>query len=463
MQNTLVWEIISDLNKKERKALNLFVQSPYFNRREILMELMELILSSMKPQSRADLYGLLYPNEPFDDSKMRLLISNLHKLVLKFLLVNDVDDGLRSKKRLVEILGRKTMMQNFTKECKRLELMIKNETFRHPEYYRMRSDLKSLQNDYWIQKREIKSVDFEQMERDFNIYFISKKLGQFIEVIAGQNMYKIDYFSPLFDEIMLMAKRTEYAHSPVISFYVRLINVLKSGTKEDFLVLKEQLFELTQIFPAKEAQNLYFMVLNYCVRKINENSVFYSTEAFELYQLGLDSELILMDGFISKSTFNNIVAIGIKKQKLKWIEWFVEQYKNKLHKADFITTYSINKARIAYETKDFDAALIFLQEADYESIVSSINARVLQLKIYFELGEYDLLRSHLKSIKVYAQRKKEYAYHSAFLADLIRFTWKIIRLAPNDKSGLQNIKNEILNKDFYGKDWLLGQLVLQSA
>ena len=67
-------------------------------------------------------------------------------------------------------------------------------------------------------------------------------------------------------------------------------------------------------------------------------------------------------------------------------------------------------------------ALKLLQKAEFGDLLLNLAARSLQLKIYYELQELDLLDSHLQAFRTFLRRKKELGYHRDNYLNTVRFT-----------------------------------------
>ena len=94
MEKTLVWEIIINLNTAERRELKLFLASPFFNQRQdvqLLYDQLNLAAKKGHPAPlRSDVFQYIYPQEKYNDQKMRLLVSYLLKLTERFLVQKEI-------------------------------------------------------------------------------------------------------------------------------------------------------------------------------------------------------------------------------------------------------------------------------------------------------------------------------------------------------------------------------------
>ena len=120
---------------------------------------------------------------------------------------------------------------------------------------------------------------------------------------------------------------------------------------------------------------------------------------------------------------------------------------------------NFNQALISYHKRDFATALVCLQEVDFKDHLFNLAAKVIQMKIYFESGELDLLDSHLDAMQMYILRKKVIGYHKTNYKNIIKTTRKLLKIKPGDAAKITALKNEVENAEILTeKKWLLGQL-----
>lgn len=179
----------------------------------------------------------------------------------------------------------------------------------------------------------------------------------------------------------------------------------------------------------------------------------------ELYQFGFKNEIFLVNGELSRYTYQNAVTFGLILKAYDWVKNILESYKNYLPKKFKISTYSFNAARLYYEQDNKNEALTLLQKADSRDVLLSLAAKMLQLQIYYELNEFDLLHSHINATKTYIRRKKIMGYHREIYSNSLKFAQKLIDLNPYDKSERKQLREEVLaTKILAEKEWMLQQI-----
>ncbi|MEM6967190.1 MAG: hypothetical protein AAF573_20680, partial [Bacteroidota bacterium] len=106
-----------------------------------------------------------------------------------------------------------------------------------------------------------------------------------------------------------------------------------------------------------------------------------------------------------------------------------------------------------------DQAMKLLQKVEFKDIFHNLNARKMQLRMYYELNELDALESFLDSFERYLKRHKELGYHKEHHLNLIRVVRKMIRIPKFQKSAIQQLREEVRAEDgLIDKRWILAQL-----
>ena len=154
-----------------------------------------------------------------------------------------------------------------------------------------------------------------------------------------------------------------------------------------------------------------------------------------------------------------MIAMAILLEEFDWVENFIETSSDLLEKKYRKQTISFNLARLEYARKNYNAAMLHLQNAEYKDLVNNLIAKSLLIKIYFELEEYDLLFSHLDSFQIFIRRREVSDFHRKNFMSIIRFLKKIVRLPEMDKKGRKALRKEIESEEVLSeRDWLLSKI-----
>jgi hypothetical protein len=179
-------------------------------------------------------------------------------------------------------------------------------------------------------------------------------------------------------------------------------------------------------------------------------------EVFEVYQMGLDSNVFIQNGIITPRSYSNIVMAGLKLNEFEWVGQFIEKYKDSLPEKHGDGFYNYNLARFHYAQKDYAAAMPLLLQMEYDDVLLTSLGKVLLAKMYFEQQEFESLSSLLSSFRIYIQRKKMPGSHHESHLNFIHFLGKLMYkpLAVTEKLRSDITETKIVAE----KEWLLAQI-----
>src|SRR5690606_33157843 len=186
------------------------------------------------------------------------------------------------------------------------------------------------------------------------------------------------------EELIAFAERPEFAALPVIAVYLHCYRMLRFPAEEaHFQSFKSLLLDQSGRFSEEEMHGLFILAINYCIRRLNAGGDRYFREAFDLYREGLNKEYLLEDGILTRFTYHNIVAIGLRLGELEWVRYFIGEYKNRLEKPYRESAFSYNLARLEYASGHHGYVLELLQKANYRDPLLNLAAKTLLLKTYY--------------------------------------------------------------------------------
>lgn len=461
MEKTLTWEIIQSFSKIEIKEFRQFLRSPFFNKREDLTIIFDYLSKQKAPISKETVFQKIFPQKAFDDQKLRLLLSYLLKLIEQFLILKERDSNeLQNQIYLLEVYRKRNLNRHFQKTINKTQKNFQNQNLRHPEFYFSNFLMETEQFQFLSGSGRTQELNLQAVENNLDYAFISMKLRQACFSRSHESVFNTEYQIPLLSEILELAAKLEYKKIPAVAVYYYCFKALfQSENENDFQVFKNNLFALTNHFPKTEIANLYLLAINFCIRKINENKMSFLREALDLYQNGLNNELLLQNGQLSRFSFNNIASVAIRLGDFDWVEAFMNEYQPFLREKYRDITFSLNAAKLEYTRKNYTQALHFLQKSDYKDLINNMVAKTLQMKIYYELGEYDLLDSHLKTMEIFIRRNKKMGYHHENWMNIVRYTKKLADLNLFNKKAKVKLKTAIEKEPVLTeKKWLLREL-----
>lgn len=464
MKKSRLYCILIQLSTKELREFDDFVQSPYFNKRNNLVKLFQYLqycLFNNNPPERSIAFKKIYPKIAYDDTKLRLAMSDLLKLVERFLIQKEQEQNeIAACIQLASAYRQRNLPKQFQRTLRKLRLQQAKQIIRNDEYFNYNYQIELESFEFTSLNQRVTAESLQAISDNIDFAYLALKLKQTCFLLSHQNIQKANYRLGLIDEIITYVRTENYLDIPAIAIYYYTYFLLTQPQEEiHFQQLKQILGTYTEQFPRTEIRDVYLMAINFCIKKINSGHTKYFDECLDLYEEALSKELLLENGILSRFTLNNIIGLGLKRKNYQRVENFIYEYSPKIEPAYRENALNFNLARLHYERKNYAAALQSLVQVDDKDPLFTLIAKTLQLKIYYETDEFSVLEAHLDSMRTYVKRKKNIAYHAANYLNIIKYVKKLISINPFAKSDIQKLAQLIENEEVLTeKKWLLNQL-----
>ncbi len=445
MEKSSLYRLLHALPAAELREVRKFLQSPFFNQRQDVIDLFEYLTGGSAPQKEA-VWQQLFAPAPFDLQKIRLLMSYLHTLLEQYISVKEqLSDPLEAKLYLAIGYRKRGLSDIFNRTYKETEQRLAAQPLRNARYhdwcYRLQWEAHQLaypQNPTDVSR-------LPDLMRAADALYLSQKLRLGCLLAAHQTVYQsATPETKDMDELVARAERDGFADLPAVAVFLHCYRMLRYADEErHFQQFKQLLLQESGQFSPEEMHGFYILAVNYCIRRLNTGGERFFTEALDLYKEGLAKGYLFENGQLSRFSYHNIVAAGLQSGELDWVRYFIHEFKNRLEKRYRESSFSFNLARLEYAQKRYGSVLELLQKANYRDPLLNLAAKTLLLKTYYETDEYDLLQSHLDAMRNYLHRKRVLGYHRTNYLNIIRYTEKITRLNPLDKKATALLRQAI--------------------
>ncbi|MBK8554506.1 MAG: hypothetical protein IPL65_01470 [Lewinellaceae bacterium] len=353
------------------------------------------------------------------------------------------------------------MSKHFQRALRATRKAWEEQPFRHADYFTARAAIEYEEYQFLSSGSRTEALNLQALMDATDLSFMVGKLRQACFAITHQAVYKATYQFGLFDAMLgYLLENPALLEEPAVALYYYCYQFLTEPEEElHFTRFKSRLFQDASRLPTDEQRDLHLLAINYCIRKINQLRQGYFREALDLYQSALRAELLLENGLLSHFAFNNIVAIALKVGETDWAASFVRSHAQYLEKNHREANVQLNLARVAYVQMHYKDALLHLQEADYKDLINNLIAKTLQMKIYYETAELDVLDAQLQSMQSFLRRRRVIGYHRDNFQNIIRMTRKLMLLNWSDRKEKEALQVEIESLNpLTEKEWLLEKL-----
>lgn len=430
-----------------RNRLRKFLQSPYHNQREDVLALFEHIGRQLgggrEALSKELAFRAAYPGEVYDEQQLRYLMSFLLKAVEQFFITEQLQaDELLEQCLLLKAYRESAGPKSFQKALRRArrlqEKAERAELFYHSSF--------AIEREEYLfragRKRDAPS-QLPRLNAALDEAFLISRLKQSCLLSAHQAVFREEEEgSGLLTLLMGFLERSDQLANPLLAAYYYYLKAVEAPAEVAYYQALKELI-LPASLPPEERRPLFLLAINYGIRQFNDGQETYLQELFELYRSGLAEGLLLPEGRLSRFAFKNITAIALRLREFAWTERFIEDYQQYLpprHRENYVH-YCLSKLR--FEQGRFGQAMERLRQLEYEDLFLNIDAKIMLMKIYYELQEYDVLDSFLKSFERFIRRHRELTYHRENYLNIISFTRKLLEVNPFDKEARAALRREV--------------------
>lgn len=460
MQHSHLHELISSFSAQEIRDLRKFLASPFFNTRRDVAGLFDFLVKNESP-AKEEAWLRLFPSEPFDDQKLRLLMSYLHRLLEKYIYIKELTgESLTNRLHLAAGYRKRGMAAAFERTRASLEKSLEAHPLRDARFYQIQHRLQWEQYQVAAAQTPTEASPLHALSETADVSYLAARLRLICLAAAQSGVYHSDLQPLDAAEVIAFAEKKDWKNLPVIAVYLHCYRMLLQPEEEaHFQSFKKILLEAGGQFGAEEMRGLYLLAINYCIRRLNDGERRYFHEVLDLYKAGLGNGNLLENGSLSRFTYHNIVAAGLQTGDFEWVNFFIYEYKNSLERKYRESSFSFNLARLEFSRRRYDAVLELLQKANYRDPLLNLAAKTLLLKTYYALDEYDLLQSHLDAMRNYIRRKRVIGYHRTNYLNIVRYADKLLKINFLDKRTVKKLKAEIAAEEaLTEREWLLERL-----
>ncbi|MEQ1745081.1 MAG: hypothetical protein ABMA02_06640, partial [Saprospiraceae bacterium] len=418
MVNTFVYEVLETFSPEENESFRAFLDSPYFNKGrhadeiKVLFQVFESARKASNPEdtlTKARVFEAIFPNSAVVKGKLDKLISEFKKLLQTFLLtqryLNHREEqgqvldfavemrlrGLEGKylqalEKTQEMIAC-TESESLTNYLFRLHVALEEHEW-HSTYNKAKGDLGipdvlfHLDRYYYAQRLEM-----------LNRLLLQQKLTILPEssLVPTQELWEIPKAFQNSGSLLPITWRIHAilnASVPVVSDFEELLDTLRS--------------QEPHISP-KHLQEFYAYIRGVCTFLIDAGHDELRPTLFQIQKDNLVRGYFYYDGKISSNSALSITRSALDLHDISWANAFVDSHKGLIigenETQDF---YRMNKALCLFGEKKYDAALEIIPFGSSFSFYQ-LQARGLELKIYFELGS-ELLPYKIDAFKMFISR-----------------------------------------------------------
>ncbi len=333
----------------------------------------------------------------------------------------------------------------------------KNVTTAHTNGYQYLYELEKFFYELQLKNSEQNTIpDFKSISNYFDTHFVLHKLKLFCEMANYSNIMSAQFVPAFYSEVIAVVESGIYNHvQPVMVYYYVLMTLTKPDDEKHFSNLKKIVFNSESEFDSIELMDFYHYLKNYCTRKINSGELVYRKTLLDIYKQMLIAKSLFRKQWLSQWDYKNAVTISLHEGEQAWAKSFIEKYNGHLIAAERKNAFRYNMAALHFAKKEFKEARRLLQFVNMDDIFYRLDARLMMLKIYFELDDRDGLYYQMSSFKKFIYRNRHMsAFQKTIYSNFIKTVGKL-QQAFNSKALLKKLNTELSTaKDIADIQWL---------
>lgn len=455
--------LFNQLSGVEKREFTRFIGSEYFNQRDELRRLWHFLLKEFAPAGKTwqpvRAYEAVFPNGPYDEAKLRHFMSWLTQSIEYFLAMRRFEKNETEQALLLATSFReKNMEQQFGQAIKTAEAAM-GKRVHDQNWYHDRYRLEFEKYAFIESQKRTAANNLPVVSEALDAYILAAKLRQSCILLAHQSVFQVQYDYSFLPAMLTFLEGSRFLEIPAISLYYHCFRALTEGDEAQFRLFKTELEANFESFSSTEIRDLWLLAINFCIKRLNTGSRPFGEEALGLYQTGIERRILLENGILGRFAYKNTVALALLYGQFDWAKEFILRYRSALETTWQETFYHYNLARYYFAIKDYSKAMELLVKVDDRDLLLNLDGKLMLLKMYYELAEFNALDSLLASMKNFIRRRRELAYHQSHYLGIIRFTQKLMTLRPGDIAAIAALKKEIAAAEgLPEKDWLLAQL-----
>lgn len=433
MHKSKLFILLKTLSKEEFQRFRKVLQSPFFINNPHPLQLYDS-LKRFYPAfesaqlSKKRIFEKVYPNEIYDDSKMRTLMKRCTQLLEEFLIWLEIKEGKRQQEKWrMKVYAKRDLFDWYERDRKNYIKALENEPYRDLEFYQ---DFVEIDEEYFYhparQKLDPKDTTLETLMANIDKRFILTKMRFGIEMRNLERILQKEYDFRFWEAIE--QELPKHQDNIVIQLFSLLFKLFSEEREELFEELEGLFFPNIEQLRTLDAQLVYYYGLNYINRKVNQGKSKFSPRAFEWYKFGLKDDLLIFNGKISEVSFGNLVIYGCREKEFDWTKNFIDEFGIKLNAKQTKDVRQYNLGLWHYYKGALHEAFSILNQFSFHESYQ-LKVRFTSLRILFEQylednSFYDSVILHSKAILKFMQRTN---FHSKTIIEPHKNTVELVK------------------------------------
>ncbi|MGB3077047.1 MAG: hypothetical protein WBB36_17115, partial [Chitinophagales bacterium] len=392
----------------------------------------------------------------FNDSKIRLLQSDILKLVNHFIGARVVFAVPYESEMLQLEHFMKTENNDYTlKRIGELEKKVAAIPFHNEHYFHLRFRIEQLKSNFHAKRS--KDYTLNHLFKNLESFYFLNKLKMTCVRLSNNFIYRNEAENFFLSEIRdSLAKKTFPDNQIILGYSYSVLLLNDEEPQIQFNKLYQLLNEHEKQLGPHELSTFSKILENHCIRQINTGHETY----YEMLYLLLERRLPQANE-ITSGEVKTFMTLCLRMGKSAIAQNFIEEKKDCITPFEIrVDAYNYSMALLHFHKQEYDDVLLLLQQVEYHNVFYKIDSKKLLIEVFYELKEWDSLDSAMNAFRVFIHRNSEIsAVHKKNNQNFINFLYKLMNAKSNEQKRLHKLKQELTRSlHLAERKWLMERL-----
>jgi hypothetical protein len=405
MYKSSLIRLLRSLNEEEVKEFGYFVRSPFFNRNQGLIKLYDYV-KDQYPEfeenklNRKNVYTTVFDKVKYNDGFMRVLISNLSKLLKDYLSYKNYKKRpIRTNINLLNELNLRNLAKEFRSVLNETEKSLRHLSDTDMWYYHDKALLED--NKYyfnsWSGNKKSGNINKEKMLNNimdnFTRFYLLSSLTMYRVVLHINNYNKLNVDLKFTEEVLklLEKKQDDFNDAPIINILLNEIMLLSNGSRKYYEKLKVRFIKSSEGFIYNEIYSLLNILQKFSTVQVLKGKFIYEKERFFLYKTAVLKNMLKhpFSDYIEGQLFFSIVIAALTVKEYDWTWKFINEQKRYLSTDSADTFLKLSIGYYYFERNEYNRAKQAVQGIKTKSYDILFSVKILMMKIYYSEENYE--------------------------------------------------------------------------
>ncbi|MDX1666547.1 MAG: hypothetical protein R3350_04935, partial [Saprospiraceae bacterium] len=333
MKNSKLISLLSSFSASEMSRFCDFVASPFFNKREELLPMIDYLadLAPDFPEEKVRkevVFRAIFPDRKFDKKQMGYLMNYLSKLGEQFLGVSgcEADEIQFELYTLREFVVRK-LEKHYNFQRRKLKRVLEDSPQESERDYYYQYQFSRIASEHFISSKTVRRYDENlQLASDrLDDYYFLNKLRFSCEMLNRRSILSAEYETPFVEEVSNHLLRRE-ERRPLTDIYLQIFESLNhQGSEFTVQQLLATIQRQSEKVAVENRREIYLYAINICAQQIRKGKEELLPVALQLYKDGISDKSLFDGEYLSHWTYNNVVKLALRLRRFDWTESFIHR------------------------------------------------------------------------------------------------------------------------------------------